>query len=135
MSDLHRTAYHEAGHAVCARVIGLPCGDAGIGPDHSGYSWTGPAWPAEKIAVCWAGLEAEIARFGTVDLDGIGGDIERIERLARYSDISDGHVSRLRAQVRALLHQHWHHVEAVADRLLAQRVLSAAQLDQMMGMP
>ena len=30
---VRRTAYHEAGHAVTGRVLGLVCGDATIVPD------------------------------------------------------------------------------------------------------
>ena len=32
--ELRRAAYHEAGHAVVQRVVGMLCGSATIVPDH-----------------------------------------------------------------------------------------------------
>ena len=65
-AGLHRAAYHEAGHAVAGRVLGLPCG-ALIRSNSSGYSITRTIHDVRdlrstltaKLQVCLAGPLAE----------------------------------------------------------------------------
>ena len=51
---LRRTAYHEAGHAVAGRVLGMMCGRATIVPDfdamEAGFTITEDPW---KIDSAW----------------------------------------------------------------------------------
>jgi ATP-dependent Zn protease len=85
LSLSERCAYHEAGHAVCGRVLKLPCGGATIVPNGLGFDGHAVVAAAltinddpikrgeyrdfrssvlDKICVCLAGPEAEIIAFG-----------------------------------------------------------------------
>lgn len=46
------TAYHEAGHAVIGRIVGIPCGRAAIEADHdsAGHGVTDGPWDAMRGA-------------------------------------------------------------------------------------
>lgn len=79
----HRTAVHEAGHAVIARAMGgLACGGAGLCSDGTrvGYAWVEPPWIgwkrehgrlpelAKRFAIAtYAGAEAERRALGAPD--------------------------------------------------------------------
>jgi hypothetical protein len=137
-TKLRRVAYHEAGHAVCGRTLGLASGDATITSDGTGLD--GHAVIADhhtihndfiasggyrdfqssvclKIMVSLSGSEAErIAGCDDADLDG--DDRAHVLDLCRRYYISDATVEDLRHRTHSLLVQHWHKVEAVADALL-----------------
>jgi hypothetical protein len=81
----------------------------------------------DKICVALAGPEAETMAFG--DADASDGDQRMIEQLCARYYIIDGDVERLRPQVRTLLIRYWHLVERVAEALLRQRTLTAAEID------
>ena len=88
---LHRVTIHESGHLVVAHALGLPCGGAAIRPDLSGISFTGPGPVADKIAVCFAGIEAEILAFGAVAAAEVSGDLRQVERIERRHGIRAYH--------------------------------------------
>jgi hypothetical protein len=135
MSDAAaRAAYHESGHAIVARTLGLVCGGAGIAPDQS-YCYVGPASLTDNLMVAFGGVEAEIRRFGSANADQARGDLEMIDRYARRYNIPGHQVEGLRPRVRALLKQHWPRVERVAAALALARTLTGAEIDAAMGMP
>ncbi|MGZ4926475.1 MAG: hypothetical protein ACXV4B_08505 [Halobacteriota archaeon] len=114
--ELRRTAYHEAGHAVAHRVVGMVCGEASIVPDYdqmnTGFAIAEDHWAAEaawerrykyrnshsvmrgRIIGYMAGREAEIIAFG--DRQEFGDDLYQIELMAEEADISMAYVERLR---------------------------------------
>jgi ATP-dependent Zn protease len=146
LSLSERCAYHEAGHAVCGRVLKLRCGGATIVPNGLGFD--GHAIVAapltinddlikrgeyrdfrssvlDKICVCLAGPQAETIAFGDADASG---DVRQIKQWQSRYYISDADVERLRPQVHALLTKHWHSVEAVAAALLDRGTLSGEDI-------
>jgi hypothetical protein len=150
------TAYHEAGHAVIARVLTLASGPVTIKPDYdeetAGSSITDvnicetewekrgkvrfldAAWHA-CIMMSMAGAETEavlLSRRATGD----GDDRYRIALMAErlcYSPPWERHEARLRAMTRMLVRRHRVLIERVAKALLARTTLSAKQVDKLVG--
>ncbi|MGY8679792.1 hypothetical protein Q2941_18630 [Bradyrhizobium sp. UFLA05-153] len=146
-----RHAYHEAGHAVAHRVVGMACGGASIIADYE-QMFGGNAIAEEPYAVmgAWerrnkhrygrsvfvgriigymAGREAEIVACGDHN-GGDGDDLMQIGLMAdEAGDISMAYLERLRLKVGPLLRRHWRKVEAVAEALLASKTLSGAEID------
>src|SRR5580704_4275312 len=81
--DLHwRIAVHESGHAVCARLLGLPSGGASIEPD--AYAEFARDCGAASICALMAGAVAEGVVLGGYDSVGLKEDWRRAsERLRR----------------------------------------------------
>jgi hypothetical protein len=149
--ELRSTAYHEAGHAVIHRVVGMLCGGVTIEPDYeemtAGVAIVHDPWavysawerrgkqrghPYEsvlrgRIMGYMAGREAIIA-FGTHHL-GDGDDLRQIALMADEAGISEAYLDRLRPKVRALLRRHWPKVERVAEALLDSRTLTGEEID------
>jgi hypothetical protein len=130
-SSKRRTAYHEAAHAVIARVLTLPCGHATIRPDadSAGHSialdpfeclheWerrgkvrdTEAVWHARIIAFM-AGVEAEKELLAVPDHSEFGDGNDRIQmarmagelhREAKWEKLEP----RLRAMTRRLVWRH-----------------------------
>ena len=149
-AGVRRTAYHEAGHAVIGRVLGLVCGDATIVPDFeemvAGVAIirdqfiADDAWEMRgkfrcpvsamrgRIMTVMAGAEAERVAFGRSG----GGDRHdqlQIALMAEDQNISFAYSNRLRPKVRALLRRHWRKIEQVAQALLRARTLTAVEID------
>jgi ATP-dependent Zn protease len=127
-----RSAYHEAGHAVAGRALGLPCGRATIVPKrgkYAGYAVVSTRGPPvqHRIVVGLAGAMAEAEYFGAAACDGIDG--ERIDRLVAQTGLSECTFDRLRRQTHALLSWHWDSVERVAEALLAHKRLAGHEID------
>jgi len=148
------TAYHEAGHAVVGRVLGLVCGGATIVPNFDEmeagfavtedpnliyYVWEDRGKFREFVSVMrgrimtyMAGREAEIVAFGSHNL-GDGDNLHQIAFMANSEHISDDYLERLRPKVRTRLHRHWHKVERVASALLVSQTLFAEQIDALVS--
>jgi hypothetical protein len=150
-----RTAYHEAGHAVIARVLTLPAGKATIKADHAegsaGHTITpdpyeclsewdkrgkqrGPnaVWRA-RIMAYMAGAEAEIVCLGSCN-GGDGDDRYQISRmLAECRNEPSQHEARLRALTRSLVRRHKASIERVARALIARTALSRRELNKLVG--
>ena len=145
---IKRTAYHEAGHAVCGRTLGLASGGATIEPDGVGHAMVAGHHTIHddfiasggyrdflssvflKLQVCLAGPEAERIAFGDCDARG---DMRMIELCRRYSISIVNDVERLQPSVHALLTKHWRSVEVVAEALMARRTLTGAEIDALVG--
>jgi ATP-dependent Zn protease len=152
------TAYHEAGHAVIARVLTLASGHATIKPDYdeetAGVSITeepyaclsewskrgkvrdhaDAVWHA-RIMVSMAGAEAEAELVGSAAI-GDGDDRKQIGLMAEElscTDFWERLEPRLRAMTRMLVRRHRARIERVAKALLAKTTLSAKQLDKLVG--
>ncbi len=159
LNRLKNTAYHEAGHAVIARVLTLACGGASIKPNRSSYGrsagvhyeicgeeWTkrgkrrGTARNRQRAALdaaimtAMAGVEAEVEIFGA-SLDGSGeADMARVEEWS-FDEPVDWHKRgvRLRAMTCMLIRRHRDRIERVARELLKTTTMSGRQLDKLVG--
>lgn len=141
------TAYHEAGHAVIGRVLGLPCGLATIVPDHdsSGHALTPTpeetlsAWEREgklrdmpstivgRIISVMAGAEAEIAILGK---SSVGDGADRREIAMMLDAIGQRSLeSAMRKKTAALVRRHHELIEKVAQALLAHETLDAEAIN------
>ena len=136
---LESTAYHEAGHAVIARVLGLTCGQVSIiaDDDSAGHAIIADPWktigdwdtrdrfrdPRQAfrgtIIARMAGAEAEREFFGQCR----GGDDDDQYQIAllmdsRWTEIPaddwDQYEARLRAQTRRLVRRHRRTIKRVA---------------------
>lgn len=151
------TAYHEAGHAVIARVLTLASGHATIKPDYdrgtAGVHITFDpyvcldAWEKRgkvrnyrdvvlhaRIMTYMAGAETEMVLLQTA----VGDSDDRywIALMAEelfYSSPWERLEPRLRAMTRMLIRRHRGRIERVAKALLAKTTLSAKQLDKLVG--
>ncbi len=151
--DSQRVAYHEAGHATIGRVLSLKCGRSTIKPNvnemSAGESITFDPHDCEKewlkrgkwrprksawegrIITYMAGAEAEIEFYGHC-VAGDGDDRDRIAEMIAKMD-EEPREPRLRAMTRMLVRRHRTRIERVAKALLADRTLSAKNLDQLVG--
>jgi ATP-dependent Zn protease len=153
------TAYHEAGHAVIARVLTLACGGATIRPDYdqgkAGFAITKDpyecleewakrgkvrdnqeaVWHA-RIMTYMAGADAAGEILG-ITVHGDADDRRQItfmaEELPRGEAFWERLEPRFRAMTRMLVRRHRAHIERVAEALLARKTLSAKQLDKLVG--
>lgn len=152
--QLHRTAVHEASHAVIGRVLGMTCGGATIVPDweeitagysitlveHSISDWeTRGRWRPESmlrahIMTLMAGREGEIVLAGSFR----GGDADdRRQILLTLDSTTFGYAYRgnhqhrwlkqLRTRTRYLIHRHRNPIKRVAAALLEHHELSRRQ--------
>jgi len=152
-ADLKATAYHEAGHAVIGRVLGVSDGRVTIRPDYNTGS-AGREFGPTPSEICakypkrdhnaviraWiisvmAGAETEAALLGRVAL-GDGGDRKQIG-LMMEENISDADWDRveawLRRMTRTLIWQHEPLIERVAKALLERTSLSGKMVDKLVG--
>jgi hypothetical protein len=153
--DLEHTAYHEAGHAVIGRILGIVCGDVTIIPDYRkrtrgvAIARSGPLnvstdwdergklrWPVSAaragIMCSMAGKEAELIRFAS----HYGGDGDDELQIALKRDdygIPDHQIDYLRRKSRTMLQRHWLKVEHVAKALLVARTLTSEQIDALVN--
>jgi ATP-dependent Zn protease len=152
------TAFHEAGHAVIARVLTLAAGGATIKADYTegsaGHTITldpyacldewekrgkvrdqaDAVWHA-RIMAYMAGAEAEAVLLDRKAI-GDGYDRREIARMAGelcYSAPWDTLEPRLRTMTRMLVRRHKARIERVAKALLAKTTLSAKQVDKLVG--
>jgi ATP-dependent Zn protease len=146
------TAYHEAGHAVIGRVLGLTCGEANIIPERAemtaGYAiasvqrsiadweargrWRHTSMFRARIMMLMAGREAEISFTGRFR-GGDGDDLREVDRSVTEADAPDDperFLNRLRARTAGLVKRHREPIEKVAQALLRSGGRSARQIDR-----
>jgi ATP-dependent Zn protease len=161
-SDRQHTAYHEAGHAVIARVLfGMPCGQVTIRPDF-GEEVAGHAITANpnQVITYWrdvqhklremrsamhacimtlmAGAEAEIVILGRCH----GGDnddrLQIVLIVDEATDFSpeqfwDRYEPRMRRQTRRLVSHHRNKIERVANALVERETLQPDEVEALMA--
>jgi ATP-dependent Zn protease len=132
------TAYHEAGHAVVALLLGRPVQWVSILPDreHLGICEFGKGahrpsqdWLEREILIALAGIAAEARLTGTYAWDGARRDQQHVRRLAvqRAGERrADKLQRRLLAKAEHLLAEEgcWRAVELIATELLRVREIS-----------
>ena len=138
--DRTATAYHEAGHAVIARVLGLPCGRVtivGADEDELGHAvvgdpirtWErgdGPRRPLVEASCIslYAGVEAERVILGQQD-SGDDFDSDKATSLIKIigvrgasyvgDDVWDRYEARLRRRSNELVRIHQRQIERPPD--------------------
>ena len=151
------TEYHEAGHAVVARVLTMAAGRATIRPNyrdleagravlHGAYA-TMSEWERRgkvrepdavlhgRIIATMAGAETEAVLLGRTAI-GDGDDRYWIAIMAeelRYSRPWERLEPRLRAMTRMLVRRHRALIARTAKALLKKTSISAKQLDKLIG--
>jgi hypothetical protein len=146
LNDKRHTAYHEAGHAVIGRVLGMNCGCTTIEADEEGAGYSTVEDPYEtqgweeigkfreiksaftgRVMTFMAGREAEVEFFGRSQ-GGDGNDRRQIALMLKEISAASKE-SRLRKKTRALVKRHRIKVEAIARELIKSKRLSARKID------
>jgi hypothetical protein len=147
-------AFHEAGHAVIARVLGLTGGAAEIDPIDKtcgGYAMMDDPWIVAggwerrkryrevrtayrgRILADMAGAETERELLGGT----LGGDDSDRLRILEFLDETgleekwDHYEPRMRAFTRQLIRRHRAKIERVARALVKRRKLEGAEIDEL----
>lgn len=135
----HRTAHHEAGHAVIGRVLGL---DGGLvtrvkNNDSDGRAQfrAGSGTVEAHIITTMAGWETErVFGFDNEDdemTEGAGHDRSEIGFMCLKAD-QPIDIERLRRKTRRLVRKHRDKIGCVALALLERRTLQAEEIDALM---
>ena len=136
----HRTAHHEAGHAVIGRVLGLDGGLVtrvkeyryGITSDGRAVFREGTGTVEEHIILCLAGWETErVFGFDNEDnemTEGAGHDRAEIGLMLLKAD-QPIDLERLRRKTRRLVGTHRDKIGRVAKVLLERGTLQAEEID------
>lgn len=128
----HATAYHEAGHAVMAVILGRPVHRVSILQDSRrlgvcefGKGAVRPSedWLEREILISLGGIAAEARFTGNYSWESAARDQQYVQRLAvqRAGERrAERHQRRLLAKVEHLLANaaHWRAVELIAAELL-----------------
>lgn len=120
-----RRAVHEAGHAVAARLLGLPnCGDACVEPGDAHARF--PCDDGDKSVVAlMAGSCAELEIFGDYDRAGCRADAGRVGARMAFGD----HSALWHYTIDHMVKPHVGLISFIAHRLACERVLEGPVID------
>jgi ATP-dependent Zn protease len=132
------TAYHEAGHAVIALVVGRPVRSVSVMPNrdflgmcqfHKGVFRPSKDWLEEEILISLGGASAEAIHTGEYSFAGASRDLQYVRRLAvkRAGERkAERLIRRSLAKVENMLavEEHWQAVELIAAELLRLGTIS-----------
>jgi hypothetical protein len=135
-------AYHEAGHAVIGRVVGIPVTEVSINPktlSADGITMTDPTRPPFKkfsepdVIFTLAGPVAE-ERFTGKASTGAGGDNEFVRYHSKWLPQAKRKTARgvLKARTEQLVDEHWPEITEVAHELLRVGTVSMERIDAIM---
>ncbi|MBV9358771.1 MAG: hypothetical protein JO023_24965 [Chloroflexi bacterium] len=135
-------AYHEAGHAVAALVLGHSVVRVSVVRDDPSRGVRVPSFVSEdlppgseavrdRILVNLAGNAAQHVRNPTSPRQQDAKDWPRAEALAGSTEILEAEWQRAVALLQ--VPEHWERVERIAQALLAEPVLEAAQIAEVAG--
>ena len=128
--NLRDAAYHEAGHVVVARFLGLTIGRVEIEEDGSGRADIRHAEHlplVDQIAICVAGIEAQELFNCPMHQHAALGDYLRVRELLAGLTDTESYEHRQAGYLRALeiLKVRLPEIENLADRLFKQRRIAA----------
>ena len=133
------TAYHEAGHAVMALVLGRPVQRVSIRPNHLRLGRCelkkGSFRPSRdavetKILILFGGLAAEARHLGRYGWEGASQDLRDVRAMTRMRAASERQTERLERRMldkaEHILHQPgtWLAVTRIAEELLRCTTIS-----------
>lgn len=133
------TAYHEAGHAVMALVLGRPVQRVSVKPNHLRLGQCelkkGTARPSRdiverEILILLAGLAAEARQMGQYGWGAAAGDLRDVRSFTLWRAGSQKQVERLEGRMldkaEHILSQPavWLAVERIAEELLRHTIIS-----------
>ena len=135
---LRGPAFHEAGHVIVARELGLPVGEIAIGINGDkakGRTDIGPAHHLpiiDQIALCVAGVVAQSLFDGPNHNFAGAGDYARVVQLVH--GMTDAKSLKLRhaayARARTILERRKTEVEQLTQQLLKQRRIKASRSNE-----
>ena len=153
-------AYHEAGHAVAAVLLGMNVTVASIEAkgyprgwrlrggvlasfDHSGAQNRREAEKAvtaglagEQAELLWS-MQKPWRRVKSTGHARFAGDRAYIEEMLRPFVKASGEkkriIARLKEAARSLLEEHWSHVEELAKKLAERKALSGTEINRLVG--
>ena len=128
--NLRDAAYHEAGHVVVARFLGLTVREVEIGEDGSGRANISSAERlplVDQIAVCVSGVEAQELFNCPVHEHAAFGDYLKLRELMAGLTDAESYEYRQAGYLRALqiLKSRLPEIEALAHQLFNQRRVEA----------
>jgi ATP-dependent Zn protease len=141
--EIERTAIHEAGHAACIALCGLPLWRVEIfptGKEIAGrclltrWRWTKlpPYNWRQDALVCCAGYAAEVLCLGTGDRETADRDFENVSRILTKHGKGLA-LETLIIETTALLTRYRSAIRAIADELLASRRLTGQRVKEIVG--
>jgi hypothetical protein len=157
--DRELLAYHEAGHAVLARVLRMglrrvtivwdpeqECpglcvsgrgGDVSPYPTTSGSRASHQRYIRKRILLLWGGLAAEAIHYGRDSRRDASADEQEIAGLLYEADCAGDedrstYMDRLWCEAQAILAAHWRAVEALARALLERGELQGKSANRIM---
>ena len=128
--NLRDAAYHEAGHVVVARFLGLPIGRVEIEEDGSGRADIRDAEHlplVDQIAICVAGIEAQELFNRPMHQHAALGDYLKVCELVAGLTDAESYEYRQAGYLRALeiLKGRLPEIDALAHQLFHQRRIAA----------
>jgi hypothetical protein len=129
-----RAAYHEAGHAVAARQIGVSIVAVSLDETHTRHRLRDSA-PRQRATVSYAGpiAEAEYCRLtsdecATLWQDAWHGDRANIEKLG----LTDAERGKARARAQWLVATHWRKIDALATALVERGEMTGDEVNELL---
>jgi len=149
--SLLETAYHEAGHAVVAWLLGLKFQNVTVKPNIDGTlgclsKLNAPKWfrpevemtartrvmAERRIVVFFAGRSAQEQFLGKQIRSGFESDYDAGVALAAYfcsdSDVADAYLNYCRTVSRAIVRRYWAEVATIATALAGNETLTFSQV-------
>jgi ATP-dependent Zn protease len=151
-------AYHEAGHAVAAVLLGHPItsvsviiGEGTLGgmkPSAEDLQGDDVACLRRVILICIAGVISEVLRYGSAVGFGAGlygpgqpieedgsdlGEIKRLNRLIRERTGTNVQLEKSLEKTQRLLTKNWTAVDTVAKALIKEKHLTGDQVIAVIG--
>lgn len=145
-ADLMFACMHESGHAVCAKLLGIPVQDAGVRPSQEGdQRWKGfvnvlcPDIPQQAICCYVSGSAAEIisGRPESVALN-CADTRHAVESAMVHFRMGKAAALKVASAIRSLVicrmrrSDAWDATEAIASTLYAARSLSEPELNRLL---
>jgi ATP-dependent Zn protease len=147
-----RIAFHEAGHVIAARVLGMPINKATIIPEHDTIGHVKYANPLRDVKLdCDSSDEARRRAERTIIIIFAGpaalrkyspgssrflharGDFEEAAELAGRIDATiEPLLERLNRMAEDLVEAHWHDVVIIAEALVKEQTLDHNRIEEIL---